>query len=69
LVRDYSEVQRGKDVCDRVCGSGKSRLRSWHHSGYDIINAFDVKEGMEAYGGVKNLKIAVGEVVSDTGMK
>jgi hypothetical protein len=51
-----------------VCGVAKSRMRSWHHSGHDILNAFDVKEGMQAYGGLKNLKISVGEIVDDQGM-
>ena len=67
-MRDYSEVQKGKDVCDRVCGTGKSRVRTWHYSGHDISNAFDIKEGMEAYGGIKNLKVAVAEIVNDKGI-
>jgi hypothetical protein len=60
-------VQLGKDVCDRMCGVAKSRMRSWHHSGHDILTGFDVKEGMQAYGGVKNLKIAVSEIVDGDG--
>ena len=58
----------GKEVCDRMCGVAKSRMRSWIHSGHDLLNGFDVKEGMQAYGGIKNLQIAVAEVVEGEGM-
>lgn len=61
-------MQLGKDVCDRMRGVAKSRMRSWHHAGHDILTGFDVKEGMQAYGGIKNLKVAVAEIVNGSGM-
>ncbi|CAF5030953.1 unnamed protein product, partial [Rotaria sp. Silwood1] len=67
LTRDYSEVQKGKDICDRICGISKARLRSWEATGNDLLNAIDIKEGMEYAGGIKNTKIAVAEIVSDQG--
>ena len=54
LTRDYSEVQKGKDICDRICGVAKDRMRSWVATGNNLLNAHDIKEGMEHRGGVKN---------------
>ncbi|CAF4225837.1 unnamed protein product [Rotaria magnacalcarata] len=67
LTRDYSEVQKGKDICDRVCGVAKARMRSWIATGNDLLNAIDIKEGMEYAGGINNTKIAVVEIVPDQG--
>ena len=68
ITRDYSEVQRGKDICDRICGVAESRTRSWINSGKDMCNATDIKEGMEYAGRVKNTRIGVAEIVPDIGM-
>lgn len=67
LTRDYSEVQKGKDICDRVCGVAKARMRSWISTGNDLMNANDIKEGMEYAGGTKNTKVAVAEIVPGMG--
>ena len=67
LTRDSSEVQKGKDICDRVCEVAKAGMRSWVSSGNDLLNANDIKEGMEYAGGVKNTKIAAAEVVPGMG--
>ena len=67
MTRDYSEVQKSKDICDRVCGVAKARMRSWAATGNDLLNAIDVKEGMEYAGGIKNTKVAVAEVVVGQG--
>ncbi|CAF2059693.1 unnamed protein product [Rotaria magnacalcarata] len=67
LTRDYSEVQKGKDICDRVCGVAKARMRSWIATGNDLLNAIDIKEGMEYAGGINNTKISVVEIVPDQG--
>ena len=45
LVRDYSECQSGKDICDRVSGAAKNRLKAFLHAGNDVMNASDVKKG------------------------
>lgn len=67
LTRDYSEVQKGKDICDRVCGVAKGRMRSWIATGNDLLNAHDIKEGMEHAGGIKHTKIAVAEIIPGAG--
>ena len=54
LTRDYSEVQKGKDICDRVCGVVKARMRSWVATGNDLLNTIDIKERMEYVDGIKN---------------
>ena len=63
MTRDYSEVQKGKDICHRVCGLGKARMHSWVAIGNDLLSATDIKEGMEYAGGIKNTKVAVVEIV------
>ena len=67
MTRDYSEVQKGKDICDRVCGVAKARMRSWAATGNDLLNAIDIKEGMEYAGGINNTKVAVAETVPAQG--
>ena len=62
LTRDYGKVQKGKGICDRVCGMAKAQMRSWVAAGNDVKNAIDIEEGMEYAGGIKNTKVAVAEV-------
>ena len=66
-MRDYSEVQKGKDICDRVCEVAKARMRSWVAIGNDLLGAIDIKEGMEYAGGIKNTKVAVVAIVPGEG--
>ena len=68
LTHDYSEVQKGKDICDRVCGMAKARMRTWMATGNDLKNAIDIKEGMEYAGGIKNTKVTMAEIIPDTGI-
>jgi hypothetical protein len=49
LVRDYSEIQRGKSVCDRMAGAAKLRMRAWINAGNDLLNASDIKKGLLLY--------------------
>ena len=67
LTLDYSEVQKGEDICDRVCGVAKARMRWWIAIGNDLLSAIDIKEGMEYAGDIKNTKVAVGEIVPGEG--
>lgn len=80
-MRDYSEIQCGKSICDRLSGSAKLRMKAYINSGNDVMNASDIKKGIQVIfnsttcfdccgltgieygGGVKNLKIGVGEVL------
>ena len=66
LTRDYSEVQKNKDIGDRGCGVAKARMRSRASKGNHLLSANDIMEGME-YAGVKNTKIAVVEIMSGAG--
>ena len=68
LTRDYSEVQKGKDICDRICGVAKDRMRSWIAPRNNLLHAHDIKEGMEHAVGIKNTKIAVAEIIPGAGM-
>ncbi|CAF1347394.1 unnamed protein product [Didymodactylos carnosus] len=65
LCRDHSEVQKGKDICDRIMGVSKSRLRAWESNRHDIQNAIDIKEGFEYAGGIKDTKVAVAQIIDD----
>ena len=63
MTRDYSEVQKGKDIYDRVCEVVKDRMRSWIATGNNLLNAHDIKEGMGHAGGIENNKVAVAEII------
>ena len=67
MTRDYSEVQKGKDIGDRICGVARARMRSWVAIGNDLLSVIDIKEGMEYAGGIKNTKVAVVELVPGEG--
>ena len=69
LTRDYSEVQKGQDICDHFCGVVKNRIRSWIAPENDLMNAHDIKEGMEHAGGIMNNRIAVAEIIPGAGMQ
>ncbi|CAF1213905.1 unnamed protein product, partial [Didymodactylos carnosus] len=65
LVRDYLEVQPGKDVCDRMTGSAKMRKGAFVDAGNNVLNASDIKTAMEYCGSIKNLWIAKHSVHSE----
>jgi hypothetical protein len=46
----------------------KGRMRSWIAAGNDLLNAHDIKEGMQYAGGIKNTQIAVAEIIPGAGM-
>jgi hypothetical protein len=43
-------------------------MRSWCATGNDLLNAYDIKEGMQYCGGIKNTKIATAEIIPGDGM-
>lgn len=47
IMRDYSEIQCGKSICDRLSGSAKLRMRAYINSGNDVMNASDIKKGIQ----------------------
>jgi hypothetical protein len=42
-------------------------MRSWIATGNNLLNAYDIKEGMEHAGGISNTKVAVAEIIPGTG--
>ena len=48
---------------------GKSRMCTWMATGNDLKNAIDIEEGMEYADGIKNTKVAVAEIILDTGIQ
>ena len=44
IMRDYSEVQCGKSICDRLSGSAKVRMKAYINFGNDVIDASDIKK-------------------------
>ena len=61
------EVQKGKDIWDRVCEVAKTRMRSWVAIGNDLLSAIDIKEGIEYAGDIKNTKVSAVEIVLGQG--
>lgn len=45
IMRDYSEVQSGKSICDRLSGAAKLRMRAFMNAGNNVLTAVDVKKG------------------------
>ena len=45
LMRDYSEVQAGKDICDRIAGAAKMRMKAYLNAGNDVVSASQIKSG------------------------
>lgn len=46
IMRDYSEVQSGKDICDRIVGAAKMRMKAYLYAGHDVTEASEIKRGM-----------------------
>ncbi|CAF2116394.1 unnamed protein product [Rotaria magnacalcarata] len=67
LTRNYSEVQKSKDICDRICGVAKDRMRFWIATGNNLLNVHVIKEGMEHIGGIKNTRVGVAEIILGVG--
>ncbi|CAF1019727.1 unnamed protein product [Didymodactylos carnosus] len=62
LERNYSEVQHERDICDRLAGAAKMRLKSYVNSGNNVLTVHDIKRGFDYCGGIKNTRVAVAEV-------
>ena len=43
-------------------------MRSWIGTGNNLLNAHDIKEGMEHAGGIKHTKVAVAEIIPGAGI-
>ncbi|CAF3133837.1 unnamed protein product [Rotaria sp. Silwood2] len=65
LMRDYSEVQSGRAICDRIIGAAKMRMKACLHAGHDVTNASQIKRAMEYCGGVKNVIVATAEILEN----
>ena len=68
LSLDFNEAQKGKDQCDRDGAVAKICIRSFVHSGNDVVNAKDVKRAVDrSVGALCNSKSSVIEVNRNTG--
>ena len=47
----------------------RARMRSWIATGNDPNHAIDIKEGIEYAGGIRSTKLAVAEIIPDTGIQ
>ena len=45
---DFSEVQSGKDVCNRIISPMKGAMRRYCNEGHDILTASDMHEALKA---------------------
>ena len=69
LTRDYGEVQKWKGICDRVYGMAKAPMCSWIAASNDLKNAIGIEGDMEYASGIKNIKVAMAELIPDTGIQ
>lgn len=65
---DYSEPQKGKDVCDRKIAVMKTDIRRHVNEGNDVTTAMEMKEALESHGGAKDCFSAVAEVSAQAKM-
>lgn len=49
-----SEVQSSKDICDARFGSCRLHILNYVNEGYDVTDAFQMKNAQESHGGVFN---------------
>ena len=59
---DFSEPQRGKDICDRKVAVLKGHIRRFINEGNNVQSASDMKAALDSYGGVKGCACAVVDI-------
>ena len=69
IFSNYSEVQKVKNIYDRVRVVAKAQMRSWMVTGHNSLNVIDIKEGMKYTGGIRNTKVTVAEIIPDADMQ
>lgn len=62
---DYSEPQRGKDVCDRKIAVMKTHIRQYVNEGHNVVSAKEMDEALDSHGGVKGCYSAVASVEAE----
>ena len=62
---DFSDVQSGKDICDRKISPMKSHMKLWVNEKHNITNAEEMKEALDSHGGIKGCQIAVYKISKD----
>ena len=62
LRYDFSEVQSGKDICDRKIGTMKSHINHWINEKNDVTTAEQLKQALDSHGGIVGCRIAVCKV-------
>ena len=56
---DFSDPQGGKGPCDRKAAVVKAHVRRYVNEGHDVKTAYDFKEAILSYGGIKGVRVAV----------
>jgi len=62
---DYSEPQKGKDICDRKIAIMKTHIHHFVNEGNNVTTAKEMKEALESHNGVTGCFSAVVEVKSE----
>ena len=62
LRYDFSELQAGKDICDRKAAPMKGHIKRWVNEKHDVITAEDMNAALESHGGIKGCRASVVEV-------
>ncbi|XP_033647024.1 uncharacterized protein LOC117306650 [Asterias rubens] len=56
---DFSEVQAGKDICDRKIAPMKAHIERYVNEGNDVLTAEDMHTALESYNGVRGCYASV----------
>lgn len=59
---DFSEAQRGKDICDRKIAVMKGHVRRYINEGHNVTTAIELEEALESYGGLRGCSVSVVEI-------
>ena len=62
LRYDFSDLQAGKDICDRKLVPMKAHIKRWVDKKHDVLTAEDMKQAIESHRGLKGCRAAVVEV-------
>jgi len=64
LRYDFSDLQAGKDICDRKTAAMKALISRWVNEKHDVITVEDIKQALESHGGLRGCRAAVVQVDS-----
>ena len=61
-IRDSSDPQAGKDICDRKTAPMKAHIRRFVNENNDMTTAEDMKKALESHSGLRGCRVAVVEI-------